>query len=74
MIDLRFQDLDVTNQLDFGIRFFDFDIIYSNSAPFCSGLETGHGKYPGIGIYQVREGEGPAVVPPLICTCTVYLQ
>ena len=50
-----FQDLDVSDQLDFGIRFFDFDIIYSTSAPFCSGLETGHGKYPGVGIYQVKE-------------------
>ena len=54
---LPFQDLEVVNQLDFGIRFFDFDIIYSTSAPFCSGLETGHGKYPGFGIYQVKDTE-----------------
>ncbi len=46
------QDLDVSGQLDFGIRFFDFDVIYSHSAPFCGGLETGHGKYPDAGIYQ----------------------
>ena len=40
-------DLNVREQLDFGIRFFDFDVIFSNSNFFCNGLETGHGKKPG---------------------------
>jgi hypothetical protein len=43
----------VVEQLDFGIRFFDFDIIYSKGVlPSCNGLETGHGKYPEALIYQ----------------------
>jgi len=36
-------DLNVREQLDFGTRFFDFDIIYSTRSAYCNGLETGHG-------------------------------
>jgi len=35
-------DLNVKEQLDFGIRFLDLDVIYSTSGK-CEGLETGHG-------------------------------
>ena len=34
------QDLNVREMLDFGIRFFDLDVIYS-LAGHCEGLETG---------------------------------
>lgn len=43
-------DLDITEQLDFGMRMFDFDIVYSEGSapPFCNGLETGHGRFPWV--------------------------
>jgi len=46
------QDLSITEQLDFGIRFFDIDTIYSYGLPGCYGLETGHGQKPELGLYQ----------------------
>ncbi|XP_023336799.1 uncharacterized protein LOC111707845 isoform X2 [Eurytemora carolleeae] len=46
------QDLTISQQLDFGIRFFDLDIINSNGLAGCNGLETGHGAVPEIGVYQ----------------------
>lgn len=45
------QDLDIIEQLEFGIRFFDIDVIYSEAFG-CSGLETGHGSHPELGLYQ----------------------
>lgn len=36
------QDMNVREQLDFGIRFLDLDVIYSQSGN-CKGLETGIG-------------------------------
>ena len=45
------QDLNIEEQLEFGIRFFDIDIIFSHSHG-CQGLETGHGKHPDLGLYQ----------------------
>ena len=48
----RNHDLDIHEQLDLGMRFFDFDIIVSENNFYCDGLETGHGKYPGYGLYQ----------------------
>ena len=45
------QDLDILEQLEFGIRFFDIDTIHSETFG-CSGLETGHGSHPEIGLYQ----------------------
>jgi len=45
------QDLDILEQLEFGIRFFDIDVIYSETFG-CTGLETGHGSHPEIGLYQ----------------------
>ncbi len=47
------QDLNIREQLDLGIRFFDLDVIYSTSLPYCNGLETGHGSHPSLGVYQV---------------------
>ena len=41
-------DLTIPEQLDFGIRFLDFDVRYSVSYPGCEGLEVGHGR---SGIY-----------------------
>ena len=38
-------------QLEFGIRYFDIDVIFSHSFG-CNGLETGHGKKPELGLYQ----------------------
>jgi len=46
------QDLDITAQLELGIRFFDVDTIYDIHLPGCHGLETGHGNSPEMGIYQ----------------------
>ena len=46
------QDMDIIQQLEFGIRFFDLDVIYSKSLLGCSGLETGHGSHPSLGLYQ----------------------
>jgi len=46
------QDMDIIQQLEFGIRFFDLDVIYSTSLLGCSGLETGHGSHPSLGLYQ----------------------
>ena len=46
------QDMDIIEQLEFGIRFFDLDVIYSTSLLGCSGLETGHGSHPELGLYQ----------------------
>ena len=37
-------DLTFPEQLDFGIRFFDMDLAYSQTLPGCNGLETVHGK------------------------------
>ena len=45
------QDLNIEEQLELGIRFFDIDIIFSHSGG-CEGLETGHGKHPEFGLYQ----------------------
>jgi len=45
------QDLNIVEQLEFGIRFFDLDVIYT-TALGCSGLETGHGSHPELGLYQ----------------------
>ena len=60
------QDLDITEQLEFGIRyctvlyctllefgirFFDIDVIFSHALG-CNGLETGHGAKPEVGLYQ----------------------
>jgi len=45
------QDLNILEQLEFGIRFFDLDVIYSTTFG-CSGLETGHGSHPELGLYQ----------------------
>jgi len=45
------QDLDILEQLEFGIRFFDVDIIFSHAFG-CHGLETGHGSKPELGLYQ----------------------
>ena len=45
------QDLNIEEQLELGIRFFDIDIIFSHSRG-CEGLETGHGKHPQFGLYQ----------------------
>ena len=45
------QDLDILEQLEFGIRFFDVDIIFSHAFG-CHGLETGHGSKPDLGLYQ----------------------
>ena len=45
------QDLNIEEQLELGIRFFDIDIIFSHSHG-CHGLETGHGKHPEFGLYQ----------------------
>ena len=45
------QDLNIEEQLELGIRFFDIDIIFSHSGG-CEGLETGHGKHPQFGLYQ----------------------
>ena len=45
------QDLNIIEQLEFGIRFFDVDVIFSTLFG-CKGLETGHGSNPGIGLYQ----------------------
>uniref|UniRef100_A0A0K2TBJ6 Putative LOC100201425 [Hydra vulgaris] n=1 Tax=Lepeophtheirus salmonis TaxID=72036 RepID=A0A0K2TBJ6_LEPSM len=46
------QDLNVREQLDFGVRFFDLDIIQSKNLYNCDGLESGHGKYPELGLYR----------------------
>ena len=46
------QDMNIVEQLEFGIRFFDLDVIYSTSLLGCNGLETGHGKHPEVGLYQ----------------------
>ena len=48
---LKNHDLSVREQLDLGLRFLDFDVIYSTSIGGCDGLETGHGKHPDQGIY-----------------------
>ena len=37
--------------LEFGIRFFDIDVIFSHALG-CNGLETGHGAKPEVGLYQ----------------------
>ena len=37
-------DLTFPEQLDFGTRFFDMDVAYSQTLPGCNGLETVHGK------------------------------
>lgn len=56
---LRNHDLNIQEQLDFGLRFFDFDVIYSHTLANCNGLESGHGKLPDLGLYvcfgSVRE-------------------
>eukprot|EP00092_Neocalanus_flemingeri_P033105 GFUD01036000.1.p1 GENE.GFUD01036000.1~~GFUD01036000.1.p1 ORF type:complete len:509 (-),score=111.87 GFUD01036000.1:306-1832(-) len=45
------QDLDIVEQLEFGIRFFDLDVIDMTTFG-CTGLETGHGSHPDLGLYQ----------------------
>ena len=45
------QDLNIVEQLEFGIRFFDLDVIFSHAFG-CHGLETGHGTSPELGLYQ----------------------
>lgn len=45
------QDLTIEEQLEFGIRFFDLDVIDTDDLG-CDGLETGHGKSPEFGLYQ----------------------
>ena len=50
------QDLDIVEQLEFGIRFFDIDTIVSRAGG-CNGLETGHGSHPAWGVYQVAGGK-----------------
>ena len=45
------QDLDIVEQLEFGIRFFDVDTIFTDTLG-CDGLSTGHGNAPEMGIYQ----------------------
>jgi len=45
------QDLNILEQLEFGIRFFDLDAIYKTTSG-CTGLETGHGSHPELGLYQ----------------------
>lgn len=46
------QDLNIREQLEFGIRFFDLDVIYSFGLSGCDGFEAGHGNSPELGIYQ----------------------
>jgi len=45
-------DLSITEQLDFGIRYFDIDTILSSGLSGCEGLEAGHGANPELGLYQ----------------------
>ena len=55
------QDLDIVEQLEFGIRFLDIDTIVSRAGG-CSGLETGHGSHPAWGVYQVGVAQCPALL------------
>ena len=49
---LKSQDLGITEQLDLGIRYLDFEVIFNeNNIPGCNGLETGHGSIPDVGIF-----------------------
>ena len=45
------QDLNIVEQLEFGIRFLDIDSIKTDLSG-CNGLETGHGKSPELMLYQ----------------------
>ena len=48
---LKSQDLGITEQLDLGIRYLDFEVIFNeNNIPGCNGLETGNGAAPIFGV------------------------
>lgn len=49
---LKNHDLTITEQLDLGLRFLDFDVIFNPHIPSCDGLETGHGMFPDFAIYR----------------------